>query len=166
MKKKAQSKAKVSTVAVDPYLEGFMTKLLDRLVSLEKKVETILVQMTPKPAPSVSDNQKPVPMAEPKAPQRRERLLYEAICADCSKICEVPFKPVEGRAVYCKQCFALRKSGNKTPHGMPVLTPVALPPKPVSKLASPPATPAPAAAVVKKAKPAKSIKSPKKKKSR
>lgn len=46
---------------------------------------------------------------------RRERLLHKAICADCSLDCEVPIKPTEGRPVYCKACFVLRKSAKALP---------------------------------------------------
>ncbi len=31
--------------------------------------------------------------------------MYKAVCAECGKECEVPFKPTEGRPVYCKECF-------------------------------------------------------------
>ncbi len=41
----------------------------------------------------------------------RERVLHKAICADCKKGCEVPFKPSGERPVYCKDCFSKRKSG-------------------------------------------------------
>jgi len=40
--------------------------------------------------------------------QRRDfgpRKMFKAICADCGKECEVPFKPMEGRPVYCRECF-------------------------------------------------------------
>ena len=30
---------------------------------------------------------------------------HPAICSDCGKECEVPFKPAEGRPVYCRDCF-------------------------------------------------------------
>ena len=34
------------------------------------------------------------------------REMHKAICADCGKECEVPFKPTEGRPVYCQECYA------------------------------------------------------------
>jgi len=40
----------------------------------------------------------------------RERVLHKAICADCKKGCEVPFKPSGERPVYCKECFSKRKA--------------------------------------------------------
>ena len=40
----------------------------------------------------------------------RERVLHRAICADCKKGCEVPFKPSGERPVYCKECFSKRKA--------------------------------------------------------
>ncbi|MCK4437513.1 hypothetical protein KAV47_00440 [Candidatus Bathyarchaeota archaeon] len=32
--------------------------------------------------------------------------MHKAICSDCGKECEVPFKPTEGRPVYCQECYA------------------------------------------------------------
>ncbi|NOX71942.1 MAG: DNA-directed RNA polymerase [Candidatus Micrarchaeota archaeon] len=36
---------------------------------------------------------------------RGPREMHKAICSDCGKECEVPFKPTEGRPVYCRDCF-------------------------------------------------------------
>lgn len=33
------------------------------------------------------------------------REMHKATCADCGKDCDVPFKPTEGRAVYCQECY-------------------------------------------------------------
>ena len=33
------------------------------------------------------------------------REMHKAVCADCKQDCEVPFKPTEGRPVYCKECL-------------------------------------------------------------
>lgn len=37
------------------------------------------------------------------------REMHKAKCADCGKECDVPFKPKEGRPVYCKECYAKHK---------------------------------------------------------
>jgi CxxC-x17-CxxC domain-containing protein len=38
--------------------------------------------------------------------RNRERpQMYEAICSDCGKRCEVPFKPTGDKPIYCSQCF-------------------------------------------------------------
>jgi len=34
-----------------------------------------------------------------------KREMHKAVCADCGKECEVPFKPIEGRSVYCRDCY-------------------------------------------------------------
>ena len=34
------------------------------------------------------------------------REMYDAICSDCGKETKVPFKPTEGRPVYCRDCYA------------------------------------------------------------
>ena len=36
--------------------------------------------------------------------------MHKAVCAECGKECEVPFKPTEGRDVFCKECFAKQRS--------------------------------------------------------
>ena len=33
------------------------------------------------------------------------RDMHSATCSDCGQPCEVPFKPTEGRPVYCRDCF-------------------------------------------------------------
>ena len=33
------------------------------------------------------------------------REMYKAICSDCGIETEVPFKPTEGRPVYCRDCL-------------------------------------------------------------
>ncbi|MEM2874057.1 MAG: CxxC-x17-CxxC domain-containing protein [Candidatus Nanoarchaeia archaeon] len=38
--------------------------------------------------------------------EESERQMFDAVCSDCGQPCKVPFKPVEGRPVYCKECYA------------------------------------------------------------
>lgn len=37
------------------------------------------------------------------------REMFKIKCSKCGKDAEVPFKPIEGREVYCKICFSERK---------------------------------------------------------
>ena len=37
------------------------------------------------------------------------REMHKATCSDCGAECEVPFKPTEGRPVYCRDCFQKHK---------------------------------------------------------
>ena len=37
------------------------------------------------------------------------REMHKAVCADCKQECDVPFKPIEGRPVYCKDCYPKHK---------------------------------------------------------
>ena len=41
---------------------------------------------------------------------RGAREMFTAVCADCGAECQVPFKPTEGKAVYCSACFAAKKN--------------------------------------------------------
>jgi len=35
-----------------------------------------------------------------------ERTMHKTTCSECKQECEVPFKPTEGKPVYCKECYA------------------------------------------------------------
>ncbi|MBL7169884.1 MAG: DNA-directed RNA polymerase [Candidatus Aenigmarchaeota archaeon] len=37
--------------------------------------------------------------------QRAPREMHKVKCSDCGQETEVPFKPTEGRPVYCKECW-------------------------------------------------------------
>jgi CxxC-x17-CxxC domain-containing protein len=39
----------------------------------------------------------------------RERSFTEVQCSDCGKATTVPFKPSQGRPIYCKECFDARR---------------------------------------------------------
>lgn len=38
--------------------------------------------------------------------------MHEAVCSDCGKRCEVPFKPTGDRDIYCSQCFTNHGGGS------------------------------------------------------
>ena len=46
--------------------------------------------------------------------RRDEKTMHTVICDGCKKECEVPFKPTEGKPVYCSDCFKSRGKSNKT----------------------------------------------------
>ena len=37
--------------------------------------------------------------------RRGPRKMYDAVCSKCGAQTQVPFKPIEGKEVYCKDCF-------------------------------------------------------------
>jgi CxxC-x17-CxxC domain-containing protein len=37
--------------------------------------------------------------------------MHEAICDQCGKPCEVPFRPAPGKPVYCTACFGAKRDG-------------------------------------------------------
>ena len=38
-----------------------------------------------------------------------QREMHKAKCSECGKDCEVPFKPTEGKPVYCRDCFRQKR---------------------------------------------------------
>jgi len=42
--------------------------------------------------------------------RRGPRQMHKAVCADCGAECEVPFRPTEGRPVYCRECWQKRRA--------------------------------------------------------
>jgi CxxC-x17-CxxC domain-containing protein len=41
--------------------------------------------------------------------QARERVETQTACSECGRVTTVPFKPTQGRPVYCRECFQQRK---------------------------------------------------------
>ncbi len=38
--------------------------------------------------------------------------MHKAICDNCGKECEVPFRPTSGKPVYCSNCFENQRGGS------------------------------------------------------
>lgn len=36
---------------------------------------------------------------------RQPREMHKAVCSECHQQCEVPFKPIKDKPVYCKDCY-------------------------------------------------------------
>ena len=107
MKKSTKSKGSAVVSPADQDVVGLITTLVQRLVSLEAKMDTLLSRTSQRPAEAPRQQ----PMPGPSTQQRRDvRTMYKVICADCRKECEVPFRPAGDRPVYCKECYAKRKS--------------------------------------------------------
>ena len=34
------------------------------------------------------------------------REMHDATCSECNSACQVPFKPTEGKPIYCRDCYA------------------------------------------------------------
>jgi len=47
---------------------------------------------------------------------RREVTMHKAVCDECHKTCEVPFRPSGDKPVYCSDCFGnKREDGDRAP---------------------------------------------------
>lgn len=116
MKKSIKHKKPAARPQAGPGIEGLINKMAQQLIVLEGKIDALvsLASLAGRRADTM-----------PQAPERkqdngfRERILHKAVCADCTKECEVPFKPSGTRPVYCKECFAKRKNGATGPKEKP-----------------------------------------------
>ncbi|MBW2974097.1 hypothetical protein KY366_00105 [Candidatus Woesearchaeota archaeon] len=48
--------------------------------------------------------------------------MHKGICDKCGKECEVPFRPTEGKPLYCNDCFKdkSREAGSRSGFGRPI----------------------------------------------
>lgn len=99
-----------------PELVTVMARLVERLESMEKKMDQVVGRVSSLPGEmrqAVQNAVHPAPVPPPSPNHSpRERVLHKAVCADCLKICEVPFQPKADRPVYCPACWAIRKAGH------------------------------------------------------
>ena len=111
MKKSSKTKSSQTQAAAAQDIVGLITTLVERLVSLETKMDTVLSRLSTRLAEPPRQHHLPsVPHALP----GNTRPMYTAICADCGNKCEVPFKPSAGRSVYCKGCYSARRNNGSS----------------------------------------------------
>jgi len=118
MKKQPKEKSSFAPPEVQSDIADLIVKMQQQLNVLEKKIDT-LVGRSPEKPPERQYSPKPFQRFDQsyrRGESRqdnsyRERVLHKAICADCNKECEVPFRPSQDRPVYCKDCFSKRKGG-------------------------------------------------------
>jgi len=119
MKKHLKRKGRPVPARHEPDTSDIIVRIEQRMVFLENKLDTLIGRVT-ETTFTREGNQKPYQRpdqiqhhgeARP-ANNYRERVLHKAICADCNKECEVPFRPSGDRPVYCKDCFSKRKAGS------------------------------------------------------
>lgn len=41
---------------------------------------------------------------------RGPREMHDVVCSECGAQTQVPFKPADGRPVYCKDCYMKKKN--------------------------------------------------------
>ena len=90
-----------------PDVMELINKLQNQIAIIDRKIDTLISKSSPRPFETRPVEARPSPKQENGF---RERVLHKAVCADCKKACEVPFKPSGERPVYCKDCFSKRKS--------------------------------------------------------
>lgn len=44
---------------------------------------------------------------------RGDRPMFKTVCSNCEKECEVPFRPTNGKPVYCSECFEKMGNGDR-----------------------------------------------------
>lgn len=52
-----------------------------------------------------------------KGGSRGDVVMHKATCSDCSKMCDVPFRPTGDKPVYCKDCFNSKRDNNDSRGG-------------------------------------------------
>ena len=93
-------------------IEDKLDALSSRIAGLSRMVST---EHDPGFKTQASVPKKP---AIPQDRNPRERKMYKVICAQCKKECEVPFRPIADRPVYCKTCYSDRRK-DSSPRDLP-----------------------------------------------
>jgi len=123
MKKVNKRKSDPVPMEAETDIVSILNAMEQRLVVLEQKLDTLISQS--------STSQPSQRSFEPRHSERsfqrfdrphhggnrqddnfRERSFTQAVCAECGKQCEVPFKPSGDRPVYCKECFSKRRGSD------------------------------------------------------
>ncbi len=120
MKKFFKRKSPEAAPQTETNIPALINKMQEQLVSLENKVDTLISRFSERHS---EEKRFSKPFQRFDRPSRygagrrgsrpEERSFTQAVCADCKKECEVPFKPSGGRPVYCRDCFSKRNEGKE-----------------------------------------------------
>ncbi len=125
MKKISKSKSLLVTPQDEPNVADLINKMQQQLNDIEKKLDTLISQSLKKSfeksysqKPSSHFNRSQGYNRGGEGSDSRGKNFTRAICADCNKECEIPFRPSGGRPVYCRECFSKHRkdspfSGNR-----------------------------------------------------
>lgn len=126
MKNMVKTAGPAAKAQAKPDIAAIVGSMKEQLAVMERKIDTLISRSSERPPerpfeirnfqkPAQSfDRQQQRPLQFPRQENsQNQRTLHKAICADCNKSCEVPFKPSGDRPVYCKECFAKRRSGGQ-----------------------------------------------------
>ncbi len=109
MKKFLKRKDLPETEENEPDVLTLIQEIQQQLVSLENKIDKLISQ------PPERHHDRPYRDRSDRGGREggfRERSFTQAICSECKKECEVPFRPTGDRPVYCKDCFSKREGGS------------------------------------------------------
>lgn len=45
------------------------------------------------------------------------REMFDAVCSECGNHCQIPFRPSQGKPVYCSNCFEKVEADRDREHG-------------------------------------------------
>lgn len=48
-------------------------------------------------------------------PQQGDRQMFDAVCSNCGNACQIPFRPSQGRDVFCSRCFDMNNGETHRP---------------------------------------------------
>ena len=116
MKKRIKRKESLSPLKIEADAVVLMNKIQQQLISLEQKIDT-LNNRSQENLSKEKHFSKPFDRFHRYSNRKqdnmsRKRNFTNAVCADCNKKCEVPFKPIGNRPVYCEECFSKHKESS------------------------------------------------------
>ncbi len=92
------------------------------IAPIKQEVITDLSALLGKPMPSVGKTPLRSDELRGAQPQSNTPILYDAICSNCDKPTQVPFKPDPEKEVFCKECYDKRKLEKRQQLSVPVKT--------------------------------------------
>ena len=93
---------------------GLVNKIHEQLIALEKKVDILISKSMDRPVGSDRFQRPDSRFRRSERDRPRERNFTQAVCSQCGKECEIPFKPTGDRPVYCRDCFSARNDSGSS----------------------------------------------------
>ena len=101
---------------VETDVPGMLNMMYGKLLALENKVDALLSRSSQRQEGGDRFQRSGAYFrhgSDRRDERSRERTFTKAVCAECGKECEVPFRPTGDRPVYCRDCFSAHKDSDR-----------------------------------------------------
>ncbi len=83
-----------------------LARIEAQIIALDRKVDALMMRSSSKPV----ERERSSYSSRGFDSHQKGKMMHKAVCSECGNQCDIPFKPIGNRPVFCSECFAKQQS--------------------------------------------------------